>query len=123
MSLGRAKADMKRFIIGGGFEVSMTLTPPGGEPVSVSTLATKHHNSINTDGLPVNSKNAHVSFIESDLTDKGLTVRDSAGEINLRNWRVSFADSSDVVKNYIIKETMPDETLGVIVCILGDYGS
>jgi len=123
MSLDRAKADMKRFVISGGFQVPITLTPTGGDPVSVSSLGTKHHNSIGSDGLPINSKNAHVSFVESDLTDKGLTVRDSNKEINLRNWRVSFADSSGVVKNYIIKETFPDETLGLIVCILGDYGS
>jgi hypothetical protein len=123
MSLSRAKADMKRFITAGGFEVAITLTPVGGEATDVTGLATKHHNSISTDGIPINSKNTHISLIESDLTDKGITVRDSAGEINLRNWLVSFPDSSEVSKNYIVKETMPDETLGVIVCILGDYGS
>lgn len=115
--------DIKRFTTDGGFEVDMTLTAPGGEAIPVKSLATKHHNSVNTDGVPINSKNSHASFIESDLTDKGLTARDSRGEVNLRNWLVSFADSSGVTKNYKIIETMPDETLGIIVCILGDYGS
>lgn len=123
MSLDRAKYDWNRFSVSGGFEVNATLTPSGGEPVLVKCLGTKHHNSINTDGIPINSKNTHISLIESYLTGLGLTVRDSSGEINLRNWLVSFADSSGVSKDYIIKETMPDETVGVITCILGDYAS
>jgi len=123
MSLARAKADWLRFSTNGGFQVSATLTPLSGTAITVNALATKHHNSISTDGIPVNSKNAHISFIESNLTSLGYTVRNSNGEVNLRNHRVSFADSSGVVKHYIINEAMPDETVGVIVCILGDYGS
>lgn len=123
MSLARAKYDWIRFATNGGFEVSMTLTPPVGQSKTVLGLATKHHNSIGTDGLPVNSKNVHCSLIESYLTGQGYTVRNSSGEVNLRNHKVSFADSSGVVKNYIIKETMPDETTGVITCTLVDYVS
>lgn len=123
MRLAQAKYDWLRFSTAGGFEVEITLTPPVGEAVMIKGLATKHNNSVGTDGLPINAKNAHCSLIESYLTGLGYTVRDTNGEVNLRNHRVSFADSSGVVKNYIIKETMPDETVGVIVCILGDYGS
>lgn len=123
MSLSRAKYDWNRFTVNGEFKVDITLIPPGGDPVSITGLGIKHHNSINTDGIPVNSKNAHITLIESDLVDNGITVRDSNKEVNLKNYLVSFKDSSDVSKNYIIKETMPDETVGVIVCILGDYGS
>jgi len=123
MSLERAKYDWLRFSTNGGFQVALTLTPVSGSPLQCVGLATKHHNSIGSDGLPVNSKNAHISLIESYLIGLGYVVRDSNGEVNLRNHRVSFADSSGVVKNYIIKETLPDETVGVITCILGDYGS
>jgi hypothetical protein len=123
MSLERAITDWKRFTLNGGFEVDITLTPPVGDPVSVKGLGTKHHNSVGTDGLPINSKNVHISLIESDLTEKGITVRDVNGEVNLRNYLANFIDSSGVLKNYIIKETFPDETVGVITCILGDYGS
>lgn len=123
MSLDRAINDWKRFVLNGGFEVDITLTPPSSSPVEVKGLGTKHHNSIGTDGLPFNSKNAHISLIESDLVEKGITVRDANGEVNLRNFLADFIDSSGVLKNYIIKETFPDETVGVIVCILVDYGS
>jgi hypothetical protein len=123
MSLERAKYDWLRFSTNGGFQVAITLTPLSGTPLSCVALATKHHNSIGTDGLPVNSKNVHISLIESYLVVLGYTVRDANQEVNLRNHKVSFADSSGVVKNYIIKETLPDETVGVITCLLGDYGS
>lgn len=123
MSLERAKYDWNRFSTNGGFQVNATLTPTGGQPVSIKCLGTKHHNSIGTDGIPVNSKNVHVSLNESYLTGLGLTVRNSNKEINFRNWLISFADSSGVVKNYIIKETQPDETTGMIICFLADYGS
>jgi hypothetical protein len=106
MSLARAKYDWLRFSTNGGFEVVATLTPPSGLPLLVKGLGFKHHTSIDTDGVPINSKNAHISFIESYLTDLEYTVRDTNGDINLRNHRVSFADSS-----------------GVVMCILGDYGS
>jgi hypothetical protein len=123
MSLAQAKYDWLRFSNNGGFQVSMTLTPLIGSALPIVGLATKHNNSVNTDGLPINSKNVHVSLVESYLVSLGLTVRNSAGEINMRNWKISFPDSSGITKNYVIQETMPDETIGVIVCILGDYGS
>lgn len=123
MSLARSKYDWLRFSTAGGFQVAMILTSPANVVLSIVGLATKHNNSVTTDGIPVNAKNVHVSLIESYLVALGVTVRNSNGEINLRNYRVSFPDSSGVTKNYIIKETIPDETTGVIVCILGDYGS
>lgn len=122
MSLTRARDDWKRFLNTGGFEESLTLTPTGGAPVPIVGLAVKHHNSIDTDGLQSNTQNARVSLIESYLVEQGLTVRDSAGEVNMRNWLVSYPDSSGAVKNYVISETIPDEMVGVITCILGDYG-
>lgn len=123
MSLARAKYDWLRFSTAGGFQVAMTLTSPANVALSIVGLATKHNNSVTTDGIPVNAKNVHISLIESYLVSLGVTVRNSNGEVNLRNYRVSFPDSSGVTKNYRIEETIPDETTGVIVCILGDYGS
>lgn len=124
MSLTRAINDLKRILNDGGFSVNITMTPPNSTTSSiVKALAIKHHNSINTDGLPINAKNVHISLVEGDLTALNYTVRNSSGEVSLRNHRVSYADSTGVVKNYIIKETFPDETIGLITCILGDYGS
>jgi hypothetical protein len=56
---------------------------------------------------------------ESDLTD--LTVRKSNGEVYLRGVQVEFADMTGVNKKYIVKENFADDTIGVIVLILGLY--
>lgn len=123
MSLPQAKFDWQRFTNNGGFGVDLTLTPPGGEPFLIKGLATKHHNSIGTDGLPVNAKNVRISIIESDLVSLEYPVRNLKGEVSMLKHLVSYIDSTGSAKNFIIKETMPDETIGLITCILGDYGS
>ena len=123
MTLARAIYDAKRFITAGGFEVDLALTPPGGYPITVKGIAMKHHNSISTDGLPINSENSHISIIESSLVEEGFITRDAAGKVNLRNYIVEYCDATGIERKSIIKETMPDETLGLIVCILGNYGS
>lgn len=118
-TLDLARRDAARFINNGGFEVTITFKEDSGE-VYVKGLATKHHNSIDTDGLPIIGKNTHITINESDLVVKGITVRNSEGEVAIKDKLVSWADSSGVSKDYIIDQVMPNETLGHIVCILGD---
>jgi hypothetical protein len=39
------------------------------------------------------------------------------------NHLVNVKDSTGNLRNYVIMENFPDETLGMITCILGDYGN
>ncbi len=120
--LQAAKADAKRFILKGGFQEEISLfTPTGNMSVRTAGLATKHHISFDTDGNPINSKNVHICLDESDLINKGYIVRNSNKEITLLNHIVNFKDSSGEEKKYIVLQNYPDEVLGLIVCILGDY--
>ena len=84
-------------------------------------MASKHFASLNTDGLPINSKNARITIIESDLIAFGYPVRDSKGEVNMLNHLVDYVDSTGNVKHMRIKEQMPDETVGSLTFYLGDY--
>ena len=45
----------------------------------------------------------------------------SIEEVDLIQHKVNFADSTGVVKNYIVRENIPDENLGLITLWLGDY--
>lgn len=119
--LAKARNDAKN-ILKGGFSEDITLTTPD-DVLSIETkgLSTKHHINFDTDGLPTNSKNAHICLDESDLLSSGYTVRDANQEVRLLNHKVDAKDSTGLVKSYIITETFPDETLGLIICILGDY--
>ena len=117
-----AKRDAKHFVTSGGFEESIVLiTPTRDKQLSLTGLATKHWINFDTDGNPVNSKNVHICIDESFLVANGYPVRNAKGEINLMKHLVSFPDSSGMVKNYVVRENFPDETLGLIVCILGDF--
>lgn len=120
--LQRAKADAKRYVTSGGFEENITLTTPNRlTTIAITGYATKHWINFDTDGLPINAKNAHVCVDESLLITLGYPTRNAKGEVNLRNHIVSYPDSSGTLKKHVVNEQYPDETLGLIVLILGDY--
>jgi len=117
-----AKRDAKHIVTKGGFEVNLILRTPAQDlSIEITGFATKHWNSFDSDGTPINAKNVHVCVSESDLVSKGFPVRNSKGEVSMLKCKISFSDSSGVEKNYVVRETMPDETLGLIVLILGDF--
>ena len=119
--LTAARHDARLYATEGGFQENISIeTPDGSTNVNITGLATKHHIFFDTDGTVMNGKNAHINIVESQLSDLNYPVRDSNGEVNLINHVVNVADSSGVIKRFIIKENHPSETFGLIVCILGD---
>ena len=124
--LERAKSDWERITTVGGFEEDITFkTPDSINPtieVTVQGLASKHNLSVDFDtGAPVNSKNAHVTVSEDLLTEAGFTVRNEKGEVALIDYKISYPDSTGVLKHYVVGQNIPDETVGVITFILNDY--
>lgn len=104
-----------------GFGTDITITTPDDvTSVDIAGLATKHHIGIDTEGELVNTKNAHISFSEKQLTDASYPVRDSDGEVALYGHKATWIDSTGTSVTYVIREWFPDETIGVILCILGD---
>lgn len=121
MSLTLARRDFTR-ITQLGFGVDVKIQPSSiAVATEIKALATKHHFSINEEGLPVNSKNVHITLSESILVDAGYIVRNSDNEVALVDHLVIFTDSSENEWIYKITQTMPDETLGQITCFLRDY--
>lgn len=102
------------------YAVSCTFTRLNNTTFTVNGVHTKHHLGVDTDGLPVNSKTASISFSELNLPPN-ISVRNNANEVRMINWRVSVKDSTGVTAQYVVREVFPDEMLGTIVCILGDY--
>ena len=91
------------------------------QSIEIRGLASSHFLSVDAQGIPINAKNVHVSIIEQDVIAKGYITRNSAGEVNMVGHHITFKNNLGVDEHYIINETYPSETLGVIVCILGDY--
>ena len=118
----KAKAMAKKAVTSVGFQEDITLkTPNGLTTLQTTGLASKHWINFDSDGNAINSKNAHITLDEQILLDAGYPVRNLNQEVSLRNHRVSVADSSGVLKEYVIIEVFPSETFGLIACILGDF--
>ena len=106
-----------------GMTVQLTLTAPNNETATITGLGTKHNFEVDMQtGRGVNSKNTHFGFSEKTLSDANPnypirnTSGNNAGEVNLSRHRVSYADSTGVVKEYIIEpgNWHADETIGYI---------
>jgi hypothetical protein len=119
--LDQARADIEQITSNADdFGVSITfLAPDNVTTITINGLHTKHHLGVDTDGNRANVKNAHISFAESLMI--GYPIRNAAGEVNLAGHKVTVKDSTGVDLQYIIREWYPDETVGLIVCILGDF--
>jgi hypothetical protein len=122
--LNKARRDAKKYVTKGGFEVDITLKSASGLiTIETTGFGSKHWINFDSNGDPVNSKNAHICLDENLLVEQNYPVRNLDNEVFLRGHKVSYKDSSGVLKNYVINEWYPNETLGLIVCILGDYES
>lgn len=126
MGYERAIADAKRFSQGTwGVDITLTAPAPGSQVANIRGFGSKHHLKIDPDtGLPVNSNNIHVSFPESSILDANPDYPTRVnGEIYIKDHLVSFADAAGNVGNFQIDEQFPDETIDLIVCILGVYAN
>jgi len=119
VTIDQMRRDLRQFSQS-SISVDLTFTPPSGDPVTIIGFGTAHH--LNFDpatGRPINSKNAHCSFSEKLLTDAGYPVRVN-DEVRMTKHQVLFEDSAGIERKYLINKTFPDETFGMIVCILGE---
>ena len=122
MIVEKAQADAKR-ILNNLWKVSLTFQNRDKSQTAIITgAASSHRISIDPDTrMPVNANNTQVTICEQDLIDEGYTVRNAAGEVDLRRHYVKYTDSTGFEKTYTVDETWPDQTIGLIVCILGLY--
>lgn len=120
--LDQAKADIEQITTNTDeWARTMVFTAPDSSTAQVRGTHAKHHLSVDSDGVPVNSRNAHVSVAEQEFIDAGYTIRNSEGKVSLKDHTVTVKDSTGNDVTYIIREWYPDETIGLIVCILGDF--
>lgn len=118
----RAQADIKRIRTDpNGFTKSISFVAPTAETATIYGMAAIIHMGTNTEGQTVNSKKSHISISESALTDLGYPTRNAEGLCDLKDHRISVVDSTGLSKDFIISETFPDETVGLIVCFLKDF--
>lgn len=91
---------------------------PDASELELTGVTSKHHFAVDTDGNQVNSKTAHVAISEKQIITAGKTIRNVSGEVDLTKHKLRVKDSTGVEKQYYIRSNFPDETVGLIVCIL-----
>lgn len=121
--LDLAKADIEAITSDdNGWTRQMTFVAPNNvASATINGLHSKHHTGISTEGMRVSAKTASVSVSEKFLSDKNYPVRDADGEVLLKGHLVAVKDSTGNFCIYSVREWYPDETVGLIVCILGDF--
>lgn len=123
--LDMARADLKQFLSTGGFEVDITLESPSPSPVIVVVkgYANRINVDIDSDGQVMSSMRAHADIFESAITDADPTypIRDSSNKVNMKGHKLTYTDTTGVSETYQITESHPDEQLGHITFMLGEY--
>lgn len=121
--LDRARADARK-ILGdlAGWATMLTFTHPLGEITTINGTFFKRTLAVMTgDGTPSNARQVHITFAEAEMIESYYDIRNAEGKVDMQGHLVSCADSTGVTHTYIIREWHPDETLGIIRCMLGDY--
>lgn len=104
-----------------GFGVTVTFTSPDGSTTAtIAGLHTLHHLGLDLENRPVNSKTVWLTISESALVAAGYNVREN-GEVKMAKHRCSVKDNSGITKNYIVRQYLPDQTLGMITLQLDDF--
>jgi len=117
----RAKNDVKNITSNPKeFGAVLTFEDLSGNLFTFNGIHTKHHSNMDSLGNSVNAKNAHISFSEVVSSLMGMVIRNASNEVDITGFKVTVKDSTGLDCRYVIKETMPNETTGLIVCILGD---
>jgi len=119
----RSKSDLDRFTgdLNGFGEEFTIIRPSGDEEAVVIGYHTKHHRQFTEDGSTISSKIASIAVTESKFDALGFVIRNEDGEVDIKSYRVKAADSTGGIKEYVVRESYPDEQLGLIVLILADY--
>ncbi len=119
--LARARQDAKKIVTNLGFQNDVFLINPMSMAfIQLKGLTSKHWIKFDTDGSPINAKNVHLNLVEEDIQALGFETRGKNGNVKLIDYYVIVQDSTNVYKNYQVKEVYPNESLGLIVFILGN---
>ena len=119
--LAQARKDAKHVVTKLGFQNDVFLINNlSMNFIQLKGLTSKHWIQFDSDGSPINAKNVHLNLIEQDIKELGFETRGKNGNVNLLDYYVIVQDSTNNYKKYQVKEVYPNESLGLIVFILGN---
>lgn len=123
--LQRITTDTNEFAVPVLFSVTDGVTITS---VTCNAIATKHNIVVDettglvSTGLMTNGRNVRIAVSELALKALSYPVRTVNNFVSLIGHTVTWKDVSNVQITYVIREQYPDETTGLIVLQLGNYG-
>lgn len=123
--LNLVRADAAAFVSGEAAS-ECVFTSRSGPTATVQATANKIGRRADpSTGLVENVISASIVVAESVLltANAAYPIRNGEGKVFMNGDLVNVADNSGVVKNYIVAETIADETVGLITLMLGFYQS
>lgn len=121
--LKQARLEIAKFNSQGGFSVDIVLKGKDGLlNCELKGISTNHFLSFDTSGNQINSRNAHVLISEKDLISNEYSYKNSkTNEISLFKHKISVMNQNNEMKNFVVSETYPSETFGMIVLMLSNH--
>lgn len=106
------------------FDLDLNLVSPDGlQTAVIKGIGTDNERTLDTDGQEMIGRIVHIGFSENALLTAfpNYPTRNDKDEVSLQSHLVSFLDSRGVLKDYKVKQTYPDSTIGMIMCDCSDY--
>lgn len=119
----RAARDFRRIVEGpAGFRRRIELTNPAGQTVTLFGLFNRVGSAIDPEtAMLVQGQRASVCLSLRTLDELGVGQPKGVASKTSRPWVVEFEDVRGRSHRYKVTATMPDDTLGGIICELESY--
>lgn len=102
-----------------GFGWSVRVAQPGGDPVEVTGFSGDIAQVIDPEtGQAVSGRLAHVALPISSLTAVGLGIPKGVISTDEKPWIILFDDLEGTQVRFIVAESNPDRTIGIVVLVL-----
>ena len=106
----------------GGFGWPITVTNPDGDTDDFVGFSSDISALIDPDtGQLVSGQQASVTLRISSLDEAGLDIPRNIADSDSKPWLVTFLDLGGNEFTFKVRQSMPDYTLGIVVCILEGY--
>lgn len=107
-----------------GFGWPVRVTDPGGAFADMVGLSGNISRLIDPDtGLFVSGNVAHITLRLTTLRTKGLGIPKAIADQSVKPWLITFDDILGKAYTFKVKQSFPDTTIGVVVCILESYSN
>jgi len=106
-----------------GWSWPITITNPAGLSKPIQGFSNDISQVIDPDtGLVVTGRSASIAVSKTTLINAGFLVfPEGIADTSKKPWVVEFADNIGKSNKFKIVESTPDNTLGLIVCLLSIY--